>query len=82
MTRLQVSLTDEQHHRLAKLARQQKISKAKLVREGIELVLRQERSETPDPLLDLIGQAGRIGRRDVARRHDVYLTTGEQARNR
>lgn len=82
MTRLQVVLTDEQDRQLAKLAQKRQISKAHLVREGIELVLRQERDEAPDPLLDLIGQAGCIGRRDVSRRHDAYLVAAERAGHR
>ena len=38
--------------------------------------------EATDPLLDLIGQAGRIGRRDVSRRHDAYLAAAKRAENR
>lgn len=82
MTRLQIVLTDEQNRQLAKLARKRQMSKAHLVREGIDLVLRREGEEVPDPLLDLIGQAGRIGRRDVSRRHDAYLTAIERTGNR
>lgn len=82
MTRLHVVLTDEQDRQLAKLARKQQISKAHLVRKGIELVLQREGEEAPDPLLDLIGQAGRVGRRDVSHRHDAYLTAAERAGNR
>jgi hypothetical protein len=82
MTRLQVLLTEEQDRRLEELAQKLKTSKASLVREGIELVLQQKRGRTPDPLLDLIGQAGRIGRIDVSRRHDEYLAAMERKRNR
>lgn len=85
MTRLQVILTDEQDDRLAKLARKRRSSKARLVREGIDLVLRQDTNDAndaSDPLLDLIGQAGRIGRRDVSRRHDACLAAAERAGNR
>ena len=82
MTRLQVLLTEEQDRRLKELAQKRKTSKANLVREGIKLVLQQKRDETPDPLLDLIGQAGRIGQSDVSRRHDEYLTVVERTRNR
>ena len=82
MTRLQVLLTEEQDRRLKELAQKRKTSKANLVREGIELVLQQKRDGTPDPLLDLIGQAGRIGQSDVSRRHDEYLAAVERTRNR
>lgn len=81
MTRLQVSLPDEQVRRLEVLARKRKTSTAHLLREGIEFVLRQKRDAPPDPLLDLIGQAGRISRRDIAGRHDAYLAEIERKRN-
>lgn len=82
MTRLQVLLTEKQNRQLKDLAQQRKISKVRLVHEGIELLLQQKRDETPDPLLDLIGQAGRVGRSDVSRCHDEYLATAERKRNR
>ncbi len=82
MTRLQVVLTNEQDDRLAKLAQKRRISKARLVREGIDRLLRQDGEDASDPLLDLIGQAGRIGRSDVSHRHDVYLAAAERAGNR
>ena len=73
MTRVQVLLTEEQDRRLETLARRLGISKAKLVREGVEVVLQRREAKGRDPLLDLIGQAGRISRTDVSRRHDAYL---------
>ena len=82
MARLQVSLTEEQDRRLEELARTRKRTKSELVREGIEWVLQQKRIDTGDPLLELIGQAGRIGRRDVSTRHDAYLTVAERKQNR
>jgi Ribbon-helix-helix domain len=82
MTRLQIILTEEQDRRLKELARKRKTSKSRLVREGIELVLQQKQDRMRDPLLDLIGQAGRIGRKDISRRHDAYLVMVERAQNR
>ncbi len=82
MAKLQVLLSDQQDRRLEELARKRKTSKAHLVREGIELVLQQKQDGTPDPLIDLIGQAGRVGRGDISRRHDEYLTAAERMRNR
>ena len=82
MARLQVSLTEEQERRLEELARQRKRTKAELVREGIEWVLQQKREGTEDALLELIGQAGRIGRQDVATRHDEYLAAAERKQQR
>lgn len=82
MARLQVSLTKEQDRRLQALARERKLTKSALVRKGIEWVLQQKRTDTDDPLLELIGQAGRIGRRDVSTRHDAYLAAVERKHNR
>ena len=73
MTRVQILLTDEQDRRLEALARRLATSKAKLVREGVDVVLLRKEQRTPDPLFDLIGQAGRVGHKDISRRHDVYL---------
>jgi hypothetical protein len=74
MTRVQILLTEEQDRRLEELARKLRTSKARLVRDGVDVVLRQRAPRGGDPLLDLVGQAGRIGRTDVSRRHDAYLT--------
>ena len=82
MARLQVSLTEEQDRRLEALARERKLTKSALVREGIEWVLQHKRTDTDDPLLELIGQAGRIGRKDVSTRHDAYLVAAERKHNR
>jgi len=73
MTRVQILLTEEQDRRLKKLARRLGTSKAKLVREGVEYVLQRRQEGTVDPLLELIGQAGRVRRKDISRRHDAYL---------
>ena len=82
MARLQVSLTEEQDRRLEALARERKLTKSALVREGIAWVLQHKRTGTDDPLLELIGQAGRIGHKDVSTRHDAYLTAAERKQNR
>ena len=82
MARLQVSLTEEQERQLDALARERKLTKSALVREGIEWVLQQKRAATDDPLLDLIGQAGRIGDTDVSTHHDAYLVAAERKQNR
>ena len=82
MTRLQIILTEKQDRRLKELARKRKTSRSRLVREGIELVLQQKQDRMRDPLLDLIGQAGRISRKDISRRYDAYLVMVERAQNR
>ncbi len=80
MTRVQILLSEEQDRRLEALARRLGVSKSTLVREGVESVLQRREAGNGDPLLELVGQAGRIGRKDVSRRHDSHL--GEAKRNR
>jgi hypothetical protein len=82
MTRVQVMLTEEQDRRLEALARKRRVSKGSLVREGIELLFKQGSTDEAEPLLQLIGQAGRSGIRDGATRHDKYLLAFERRRNR
>ena len=82
MTRVQVLLTEEQDRRLESLARRMRVSKTRLVREGVDLVLQRVENEGADPLLSLVGQAGRLGRKDVSARHDAFLAAIERRRNR
>ncbi len=73
MTRVQVLLTEEQDRQLESLARRLRTSKAALVREGVDSVLQRRQAGTQDSLLALIGQAGRVGRKDLSRSHDAFL---------
>ena len=82
MTRVQILLTEEQDRRLEALARRLGTSKAALVREGVESVLLRRSAGTGDSLLALIGQAGRVGRKDISRRHNAYLVAAERKRTR
>jgi Ribbon-helix-helix domain len=82
MTRVQVLLTEEQDQKLESLARALRTSKARLVREGVDLLLRRKIPGRRDPLLELIGRAGRIGRSDVSASHDAYLTSWRLRRRR
>jgi hypothetical protein len=38
----------------------------------VDLVLREKATLGRDPLLDLVGQAGPVGRPDIAAQHDAY----------
>lgn len=80
MTRVQILLTEEQDRRLEALARRLAKSKSTLVREGVERLLHEQEAGASDTLLDLLAQAGRIGRRDVSRRHDAYLCAAKRKR--
>ena len=82
MTRVQILLTEEQDRRLESLARRLRASKASLVREGVEAILHRRATQAPDALMDLAGQAGRVGRKDVSRRHDAYLLDLKRTRRR
>lgn len=82
MTRVQILLTEEQDRRLEALAQRLHSSKAALVREGVEVVLQRRNGGKGDSLLGLIGQAGRVGRKDISRRHDAYLAAAERRRAR
>jgi Arc/MetJ-type ribon-helix-helix transcriptional regulator len=82
MTRVQVLLTEEQDRRLETLARKRRVSKGSLVREGVELLFKQGAGEDTEPLLKLIGQAGRSTIRDGSIKHDKYLAAAERRRNR
>ena len=82
MTRVQILLPEDQDRRLERLAAQRRESKASLVRQAIDLLFRSA-DEQPDPLLDLVGSAGRVGRRDVSRRHDrILAAAGARPRRR
>lgn len=73
MTRIQVYLNEVQYKKLTALAKALGVTKAELIREGVDLVLREKVGQSHDPLLELIGQAGRVGRSDISARHDDYL---------
>ena len=82
MVRVQILLSKDQDRRLEALARRLGASKSTLVREGVESVLQRREAGTADALLELVGQAGRAGRRDVSRRHDAFLAGAKRKRAR
>ncbi len=45
-------------------------------------MLQRKQGGTVDPLLELIGQAGNVGRKDIARSHDAYLAAAERRTSR
>ena len=82
MIRVQILLSEEQDRRLEALAKRLGASKSTLVREGVESVLQRREAGTSDALLELVGQAGQVGRKDVSRRHDAYLGDAKRKRTR
>jgi predicted transcriptional regulator len=81
MTRVQILLSEDQDRRLEALAAKRRESKGKLIRRALDVLLRTETAEE-EPLLSLIGQAGRGCPPDVSDRHDRVLADSERARNR
>jgi Arc/MetJ-type ribon-helix-helix transcriptional regulator len=81
MTRGQILLPEDQDRRLEALAAKGRESKGKLIRRTLDLLLRSESAEK-EPLLSLIGQAGRSRRPDASDQHDRILAGSERARNR
>ena len=73
MTRIQVLLSEGQNEKLTHLAKRLKTAKSKLIREAVDIVLREKVPESSDPLLKLIGQAGKVGRFDISEHHDEFL---------
>lgn len=75
MIRTQISLTEEQHARLQRKARQRGVSMATLIREAVEVVVpddddvRRDRRRTAYALTG----AFRSGRHDTAATHDAVL---------
>ncbi|MFQ5899796.1 MAG: hypothetical protein ACE5JN_16330 [Candidatus Methylomirabilia bacterium] len=65
-------LTEVQRRRLAAMAKALGMPMAELIRQGVDLILRQKVTLGQDPLLDLVGQAGAAGRSDIAAQHDMY----------
>ena len=81
MTRVQILLPEDQDRRLEALAAKRRESKGKLIRRALDLLLRTESAEE-EPLLGLIGQAGRSRVPDISDRHDQVLAGSERAWNR
>lgn len=76
MIRRQVQLTDDQDARLRKLAAERKVSQSDLVRQAVDLLLRQADADSAEArrrrALDVVGRFS-SGRSDVSIRHDDYL---------
>ncbi|MDQ7827683.1 MAG: CopG family transcriptional regulator [Armatimonadota bacterium] len=76
MIRRQVQLTDDQDARLRKLAAERKVSQSDLVRQAVDLLLRQAEGDSAEArrrrALDVVGRFS-SGRSDVSIRHDDYL---------
>ncbi len=76
MIRTQIQLTDDQYSALKEHARDRSVSMAEIIRESVELYLRQSnfqsREEKRRRALEVGGQFG-SGLGDLAEQHDRYL---------
>jgi predicted transcriptional regulator len=79
MTRVQILLSEDEDRRLEELSEARGESKSSLVRRALGLFLGLE-SEDREPLLALVGQAGRVGTRQAARHHDRLLADAKRKR--
>jgi hypothetical protein len=73
MVRLQLHLTTEQDRALRAAAKRRGTTRAALIRRGVDVFLAQARGARPDPLLDLVGQAGKLGDRRGSENIDKAL---------
>lgn len=73
MIRTQIQLDEDRYRKLQKVAREQGLSMAEVVRSGVDLALAlYERRKRWERACSLVGTFA-SGDRDVARRHDHYL---------
>jgi len=76
MVRTQIQLTDEQYQALRECAQDRSVSMAEIIRESVELYLRQSNFQSSEErrrgALEVCGQFG-SGLSDLAEQHDRYL---------
>lgn len=81
MERLQFYLDTEMNRKLETVAERLHVSKAEVIRRGIQMMLRETQAAEDDPLLDVVGiGAGGPGR--VSVEHDRYLADAKLRRRR
>jgi ribbon-helix-helix CopG family protein len=77
MVRTQIQLTEQQARRLRAQARERGVSLAEMIRQYVDRGIAEEhpdRAAMYDRASRLVGRfVDRQGKRDVARRHDLYL---------
>ncbi len=77
MVRTQIQLTDEQARAIKRIASTKGVSVAEIIRRAVEGIIKSspkaDMEERQKRALDIVGRF-RSGKRDVSKRHDVYLT--------
>ncbi|MFH1575284.1 MAG: ribbon-helix-helix protein, CopG family [Acidobacteriota bacterium] len=74
MIRTQIQLDEEQYRKLQMIAREQGLSMAEVVRTGVDLALSLYESRRRWERARALVGGFASGRRDVAERHDRYLS--------
>lgn len=76
MVRTQIQLTEEQYQWLKKLAREENISMAELIRRAVDYLASRESTASKDEIRERAKKAAgrfRSGLGDAAARHDEYF---------
>lgn len=76
MVRTQIQLTEKQARMLRGLSKVKKVSMAELIRQGVELLLRNSSVDVDERRKKAIQAIGRFssGTRDTSEKHDKYLS--------
>ena len=75
MVRTQIQLTEKQARMLRGLSKAKKVSIAELIRQGVDLLLRNSSVDVEERRKNAIQAIGRFssGTRDTSEKHDKYL---------
>lgn len=77
MVRTQIQLTEDQAKTLKRISASQHLSVAELIRRAIDAMIRTSALVDPEERLkrslEIVGKFS-SGKRDVSKKHDVYLT--------
>ena len=75
MVRTQIQLTEKQARMLRGLSKVKKVSIAELIRQGVDLLLRNSSVDVDERRKNAIQAIGRFssGTRDTSEKHDKYL---------
>jgi predicted DNA-binding ribbon-helix-helix protein len=77
MVRTQIQLTDDQAKALKKIAQSRRLSVAELIRKAVDTIIKSspvvDREERRKRAMEIAGKFS-SGKRDISKKHDLYLT--------
>jgi len=77
MVRTQIQLTEEQAKKVKKIAARRGVPMAEVIRDAVDEVIRSNRhgvrEEKRKQAVEILGKF-RSGKRDVSKKHDIYLS--------